>query len=72
MRKNSNKSFFHYSVEELDNNGNIIDRKLYMTMKDLTDKFKKSRFTFNLVLNDKARRIKSLPNFVFTRVHIAV
>ena len=69
MRKNQNKSYYHYSSEEFDKDGKTIDIRFYMTLKELENKFKKSRFTFNLVLNDSERKIKTLPNFKFKRVH---
>lgn len=72
MRKNQNKSFYHYSSEEYDSEGKVIDIRFYMTLRELESKFKKSRFTFNLVLNDPDRRIKTLKNFKFKRVHIPV
>ena len=72
MRKNPNKSFYHYSSEEYDSDGNIIDIRFYMTLFELQERFKKSRFTFNMVLNDPNRKIKSLPSFKFKRVHIPV
>ncbi len=72
MRKNANKSYYHYSTEEYDKEGNIIDIRFYMTLKELENKFKKSRFTFNLVLNNPERRIKTLPNIKFKRVHLPV
>jgi len=72
MRKNANKSYYHYSSEEFDNDGNIIDIRFYMTLKELESKFKKSRFTFNMVLNDPERRIKTYPKFRFKRVKVPV
>jgi len=72
MRKNANKSFYHYSSEEFDNDGNIIDIRFYMTLKELESKFKKSRFTFNMVLNDPERRIKAYPKYRFKRVKVPV
>ena len=72
MRKNPNKSFYHYSSEEYDKEGNLIDIRFYMTLFDLVEKFNKSRFTFNMALNDPDRVIKSLPNFKFKRVRIPV
>ncbi len=72
MRKNGNKSFYHYSSEEYDKDGVLVDIRFYMTLKEMEDKFKKSRFTFNLCLNDPNRRMKAYPNFLFKRVHVPV
>ena len=72
MRRNPNSSFYHYSSEELDADGNVVDIRFYMTLKDLEAKFQKSSTTFHRVLVDPNRRIQSLPNFLFKRVHVPV
>ena len=72
MRKNQNKSFYHYSVEEVDAKDNVVDVRFYMTMREMEAKFQKSRITFHRCPNDPNRRIKALPNLKFKRVHIPV
>ena len=72
MRKNKNKSYYHYCVEEFDNNENLINKKYFMTLNELEETYKKSRFTFNRILNNPNIKIKSLPNLSFKRVRIPV
>jgi hypothetical protein len=72
MRKNTsiNKSFYHYCVEEYDQHETLISKKHYLTLTELEHTYKKSRFTFNKLLNNE--KIKSLPNIKLKKVHIPV
>jgi len=46
VRKNNNKSNFHYCANIYENE-DIISSKYFMTMKELEQHFKLSRFTLN-------------------------
>jgi len=68
MRKNKNISFYHYCVEEYSDE-KLVSKNYFLTMADLNAKYKKSRFTFNRVLNNPELKIRDLENLVFKRVH---
>ncbi len=72
MRKNTNKSFYHYTTKEFNEAGEIINIKFYMTLYDLQKDFKVSLHTLNYALNKDKYRLRKYKNFEFERVHIPV
>ena len=72
MRKNTNKSFYHYTTKEFNEAGEIINIKFYMTLYDLQNDFKVSSFSLNRALNKEKYRLRKYKNFEFERVHLPV
>jgi hypothetical protein len=69
VRKNSNKSFYHYSVTEYKKDGEEVT-KYYMTLKELGEDFLVHPSTINKALNNQDHIIRKYPNFIFKRVHV--
>jgi hypothetical protein len=69
-KRTSNKSYYHYCVNKLDDDGNVIDKKLYMIVDDVIKDYKYNPTTIFKMCNDPNRRLKKHPNIQFTRCHI--
>jgi len=69
-KRTSNKSFYHYCVNILDDDGNVIDKKLYMIVDDVVKDYNYHSTTILKMCNDPNRRLKKYPNIQFSRCHI--
>ena len=69
MRKNPNKSFYHYKIDILDNNGVVVQTTYYMTLyeimetfscckKTILDKIKTPEFNSRKLKNTRIHRVK--------------
>ena len=50
MRKNPNKSNFHYRADMTDDDGEVIKTKYYYTLKDLCEEYNTSTFTIYRIM----------------------
>lgn len=67
-RKNANKSFFHYCVETFDENNQFVDRKYYMTSKDVIENYKCSQKSFFNHLKEPNKKSKKLGKVKIYRI----
>ena len=69
MRKNSNKSFYHFaSILYDENTGEEIEKKFFMTLKEMADDFQVHTSSLGKVIRFK-KKLKKIPNVVFKRVY---
>jgi len=69
MRKNSNKSFYHFaSILYDENTGEEIEKKYFMTLKEMADDFQVHTSSLGKVIRFK-KKLKKIPNVVFKRVY---
>lgn len=73
VRKNPNKTFYHYCVETFDDD-EFIERKYYMTAKQIIDEYKCSQKAFYNHMNQYNKRSKKLGKIkiyrILERVHV--
>ena len=69
MRKNSNKSFYHFSSILFDEDtGEELEKKYFMTLKEMADAFQVHPSSLGKVIRYK-KSLKKIPNVIFKRVY---
>ena len=70
MRRNTNKSFYHYFAQFYDEDGDPYDGKYYMTLKDIMAEYGVSRKTIHKKINEPRAKFrnKALQDVTFIRV----
>jgi hypothetical protein len=71
MRKNANKSFYHYICKTINEDG-TEKYEYFLTLKQLEEKLKVSRFTLNNALNTEGYKMRKCPNIILKRCYIPV
>ena len=71
MRKNGNKSFYHYIMKSKDENG-TENYEYFLTLDHLGKRLGVSRYTLNTALNNPEYRMRKNPNVQLRRCYIPV
>ena len=71
MRKNQNKSYYHYKAVSIDEDGNEIQTDYFMTIKNLTDNYNCCKATILNNLRDPDRKVRNgkFNNIKLYRIH---
>lgn len=71
MRKNENKSFYHYKAIFYNDEGEEIDKKYYLTLKKIIEEFQCCRQTILTNLKEPDRNVRGgkFNNIKLYRVH---
>lgn len=74
VRKNPNKTYYHYVVETFDEQDEFEDRKYYMTAKQIIDFYKCSQKSFYNHIKEPNKKSKKLGKVkiyrILERVHV--
>ena len=68
VRKNPNKTHYHYCVESFDDDGEFEDRKYYMTAKQIIEEYGCSQKAFYNHMNNYNKRSKKLGKIKIYRI----
>jgi DNA-binding XRE family transcriptional regulator len=71
MRKNGNKSFYHYIMKIKDDNGDE-QYEYFLTLQQLGERLGVSRYTLNTALNNPDYKMRKNPNVKLQRCYIPV
>lgn len=66
MRKNPNKSFYHYKIDLLDKEGEVVQSTYYMTLYEIMETFSCAKKTILDKIRDPQLKSRKLPN---TKIH---
>jgi hypothetical protein len=69
MRKNPNKSFYHYLAHIHDDDGELIDHKYFLTLGDVMRTYDCCRKTVANKLQDPESKGRKLKNIKLYRIH---
>ena len=68
MRKNGNKTNYHYFIEFFDDNQKFVERKYYMTSQQIVEQFNCCRKALFNHINNPNKRSKKLGKTIITRI----